>query len=243
MTHLSNADFSRISYRLTGLWPTNWNTKFIVPLKPIAATPASPATEGEAVAPGVHYRIGSPPSQAPIPEGWLDDYIASEAGLKPYEMPGVYFVQGVRFAEKHYDVAARRKYQLNPCQETWVRDAIQDAYEAALIESKKGTPIEPCRIAEDLVIDYRDAIQKLPANADINSPEYLEAMNAEEAILTVVKMAVASAPSVDAEALRPIFESTRTNLEKTTDGGIYWSISTQKAWRAFLDGAYAQIGR
>jgi hypothetical protein len=66
-----------------------------------APTPPVDAVPGEPAVP--KYRIGAPPRDNPLPEGWLDDYITSgETKLNRYEMPGVYFVQGVRFAEAHY---------------------------------------------------------------------------------------------------------------------------------------------
>lgn len=72
-------------------------------LEDIEGRPA-PAAESQPVAwTTPKYRIGAPPRDNPLPEGWLDDYITSgETKLNKYEMPGVYFVQGVRFAEAHY---------------------------------------------------------------------------------------------------------------------------------------------
>ena len=43
-----------------------------------------------------------PHKGVPLPDGWLDDYITDCAKLTPGEMRGVYFVQGVRFAEQHH---------------------------------------------------------------------------------------------------------------------------------------------
>lgn len=141
--------------------------------------------------------------------------------------------------------AARRDWTLMP--HGIFKDAFYRGFDARdkLAFPTSSASTEATRLAENLVINYRDAIQKLPANADVDSPEFIEAQAAEEAILAVMNTAISRTPRVNAEVLRPIFESTRADSFgfQRSRRGTYQNPALAAAWRAFLDGANAQTGR